>query len=120
MHFKRKQAVGSIDVNREQLQVPAGSPGAKRSPLSFAQQRLWFLEQLEPGGSAYNINQLLRLSGPLNEEAFQKALNAIVARHEAMRTIFAWQDGEPVQVIVPTLKIFLKGREKLKHGAERR
>ena len=68
-------------------------------PLSFAQQRLWFLDQLEPGSSAYNISRVLRLSGPLNEAALQKALDGMVARHESLRTVFVTVEGSPVQVI---------------------
>jgi amino acid adenylation domain-containing protein len=68
-------------------------------PLSFAQQRLWFLDQLEPNSGLYNISTATRLSGCLNIEALQNALDAIVARHEVLRTAFASVDGIPVQVI---------------------
>ncbi len=69
------------------------------APLSFAQQRLWFLEQLEPGSASYHIHQALRLRGELHVAALQGALDGIVARHEALRTRFVAQDGSPVQVI---------------------
>src|SRR3990172_10584447 len=62
-------------------------------PLSFAQQRLWFLDQLEPDSSAYNQPKAVRLSGALNVEALQKALDAIVCRHEVLRTTFTLVDG---------------------------
>ncbi|PYV39080.1 MAG: non-ribosomal peptide synthetase, partial [Acidobacteria bacterium] len=68
-------------------------------PLSFAQQRLWFLDQLKPNSAIYNLSDALRLSGPLNIEALQEALTAMVARHEVLRTTFAVVDGVPVQVI---------------------
>ena len=70
-------------------------------PLSFAQQRLWFLDQLEPGSCLYNIPKAIRLRGPLNAEALQESLNAIVVRHEILRTNthIAAVDGDPVQVI---------------------
>ena len=68
-------------------------------PLSFAQQRLWFLDQLEPNSALYNISTALRLRGALNVEALQKSVATIVERHEALRTTFASVDGEPVQVI---------------------
>ncbi|HEX6373941.1 MAG TPA: amino acid adenylation domain-containing protein, partial [Longimicrobium sp.] len=70
-----------------------------RLPLSFAQQRLWFLEQLGNLGSTYHIPRRLRLRGPLDRGALVRALGGIVARHEALRTVFAQVDGVPEQRI---------------------
>ncbi|HWN42411.1 MAG TPA: amino acid adenylation domain-containing protein [Thermoanaerobaculia bacterium] len=70
-------------------------------PLSFAQQRLWFLDRLEPGNPAYNLAGGLRLSGPLDAAALARALSEVVRRHEALRTTFTGVDGTPVQVIAP-------------------
>src|SRR5262245_50643595 len=67
------------------------------SALSFAQQRLWFLAQLEPESSAYNIPAAYRLSGPLNVPALEQSLSEIVRRHETLRTTFAAVDGQPFQ-----------------------
>ena len=67
--------------------------------LSFAQQRLWFLDQLEPNSAAYNIPAGVRLTGALNIEALSHALNEVVRRHESLRTTFAVVGGQPVQVI---------------------
>jgi aspartate racemase len=70
------------------------------APLSFAQQRLWFLAQLDPESAAYNEKSALRLDGSLNLAALRAALNAIVERHEVLRTIFSVSEGgEPVQQI---------------------
>jgi len=71
----------------------------ERLPLSFAQRRLWFVAQMEGGNAAYNIPYELRLSGRLDREALRRALDRIVARHEALRTTFSRLDGEPVQHI---------------------
>ncbi len=67
--------------------------------LSFAQERLWFFDQLEPGSAAYNIPRALRLTGPLNKEALQQSLAAVFARHEVLRTTFRSEDGKPVLLI---------------------
>src|SRR5687768_6307074 len=67
-------------------------------PLSFAQQRLWFLNQLEPESPAYNESRAVRLTGFLDLDAFNQALNRIVARHEVLRTNIVAVDGSPVQI----------------------
>jgi amino acid adenylation domain-containing protein len=67
--------------------------------LSFAQQRLWFLAQLEPESPHYNEPKAVRLRGALNVMALQRALDALVARHEVLRTTFVAEDGQPLQVI---------------------
>ncbi len=83
--------------------VPVPRTGAL--PLSFAQQRLWFLDQLDPGSAAYNVPSAVRLTGTLgalNVGALEAALSTIVHRHEALRTVFErGTDGMPVQVIRP-------------------
>ncbi|MCI0399626.1 MAG: amino acid adenylation domain-containing protein [Chloroflexi bacterium] len=76
-------------------------------PLSFAQQRLWFLDQLQPGSPVYNIARAMRIHGPLNGPALQAALDALVARHKSLRTTFAVVDGQPLQVVVSHLRIVL-------------
>lgn len=77
-------------------------------PLSFAQQRFWFLDQLEPGSPLYNVSRALRLNGPLDINRLQKAAQQIVARHDALRTRFVEVDGRPVQVVVPELDLPLQ------------
>lgn len=70
-------------------------------PLSFAQQRIWFVEQLEPGSPAYNISLAARLNGPLDVAILQKSLSEIVRRHEVLRTTFPAIDGNPMVRIAP-------------------
>src|SRR2546428_2585415 len=68
-------------------------------PLSLTQERIWFLEQLEPGTSAYAMGGAVRLLGSWDVQAWEGALNSIVARHESLRTTFHATDGNPVQII---------------------
>ncbi|HSF41151.1 MAG TPA: non-ribosomal peptide synthase/polyketide synthase, partial [Thermoanaerobaculia bacterium] len=79
--------------------VPAPRHGAL--PLSFAQQRLWFIDQLEPGTSLYNMPAALRAEGTLDSEVLALCLGEIVRRHETLRTVFAMVGDSPVQVIQP-------------------
>ncbi|MFL5381090.1 MAG: amino acid adenylation domain-containing protein, partial [Longimicrobiaceae bacterium] len=79
--------------------VPVERDGAL--PLSFAQERLWFIDRLEPESAAYNVPVVWRVGGALDEAALERALGEIVRRHEALRTVFAEVDGSPVQVIAP-------------------
>jgi len=89
--------------------TPALQRSTRRSqmPLSFAQLRLWFLNQLEPESSFYNCPTALRLSGPLNVSALERTLREIIARHEVLRTSFPARDGEPVQVIAEQVEFEL-------------
>ncbi len=74
-------------------------------PLSFAQQRLWFLDQLAPGSANYNIPTVLRLKGDLNLDALERSVREIVRRHESLRTTFSEEKGTPLQVIHETIDI---------------
>ncbi|HYD81243.1 MAG TPA: amino acid adenylation domain-containing protein, partial [Paucimonas sp.] len=76
-------------------------------PLSFAQQRLWFLDQFEAGSAFYNIPAAMRLAGRLDTPALAFSINEIVRRHESLRTTFTTVDGAPVQVITPSLALEL-------------
>ena len=90
------------------LVAPALVPVARDRalPLSFAQERLWFLDQLQPGSAQYNLPLALRLSGPLEPAALSWTLGQVEHRHEALRTIFPAVEGAPVQVIRPAREPF--------------
>ncbi len=95
--------------------LPAGSIGVPLCPqkqegplpLSFAQQRLWFLEQWEPGNFAYLLPYAWSLTGPLQISALEASLTALVARHESLRTSITLVDGQPGQIIAPCSPITL-------------
>src|SRR6476619_1326720 len=74
-------------------------------PLSFAQQRLWFLNELDPGNRSYNLPRVIRIVGTLDVDALSAAIQSLVTRHEGIRTVFSAVDGEPRQAILPTLAV---------------
>ncbi len=92
-HLMQRGAASPADdaIPRRQSTAPCA--------LSFAQQRLWFLAQLDPQSPLYNERRALRLHGALNIACLQQALQAVVARHEALRTTFVANDGTPMQVV---------------------
>jgi amino acid adenylation domain-containing protein len=81
--------------------LAAGAAAAGEAPLSFAQERLWFLDRLQPGSSAYNLAGGERLVGPLDPRALAAALVALVNRHESLRTTFSEGAAGPVQRVAP-------------------
>jgi amino acid adenylation domain-containing protein len=74
-------------------------------PASFAQDRLWFLDQLEPGTAAYNLVRAFRITGPLNVNALTSAIGAVIRRHESLRTIFESVNGEARQVVLSDVDV---------------
>jgi amino acid adenylation domain-containing protein len=94
-----------IEVEAQQTIFPR--QGLDNIPLSFAQQRLWFLHQLEPSSAVYNIPLSMRLRGRLDLSALDRTFNEIIRRHEALRTVFEMRDGEPVQSIAPAMAMSL-------------
>jgi acyl carrier protein len=100
---------GLADPQRHRTMLRAPSRRARASrdavPLSAMQQRVWFLERLQPGTPAYHLHWLLRIHGPLDRAALQAALTALVARHEVLRTAFSERAGVPGQVIAPHVDV---------------
>ena len=86
---------------------PTGKAENEECQLSFAQQRLWFLDQIVAGVPLNNIPVALRLEGQLDIDALEEGLSEIVRRHETLRTTFISRDGQPIQVIVPPLPVEL-------------
>ena len=74
-------------------------------PMSFAQQRLWFLDQLAPANAFYNLPAAMRFAADVQVPTLEAALNGIIRRHESLRTVFAVQEGRPVQLVLPELTI---------------
>jgi hypothetical protein len=98
--YAAKEASSGGD--RSQAQQPGALPPRERTgspPASFAQEQFWFVDQVAPGNAAYNFSWPVRLRGPLDVPALERALAEVVRRHEALRTGFALEDGRPVQVI---------------------
>jgi amino acid adenylation domain-containing protein len=95
--------------SRPGSRVPAPTPVARTGelPLSFSQQRLWFVDQLEPGNPAYNIFAAIHLAGRLDTVSLEQGINEVLRRHEIMRTSFAAVDGQPVAVISNSANISL-------------
>ncbi|HXQ70532.1 MAG TPA: amino acid adenylation domain-containing protein, partial [Pyrinomonadaceae bacterium] len=91
-------------AERESVQTIPRHGTAAHHPLSFAQQRLWFLEQLEPDGP-YKVPAAFRLRGPLQVAALEQSVNEIISRHEILRTTFAEIEGRPVQIVAPRLTL---------------
>jgi amino acid adenylation domain-containing protein len=95
------------EITRIQAEAAGGADGPRpraagvRPPLSFAQERLWFLQQFDPDDAAYNLFMVRRLRGALRVDALGAAVTAVVARHESLRTSYPSQDGEPVAIVHP-------------------
>ncbi len=110
-------------MNPSEAEPPNGSPGDRRAllarmleqrsgqrrahPVSFAQQRLWFLDQLTPGNPFYNVAIAVRLNVPIEVSVLDRCLNEIVRRHESLRTTFGVVDGQPVQIVSPEARLSL-------------
>ncbi len=114
----RELAEALPSAGRAELPAIEGAERSGPLPLSFAKQRLWFLERLEELGTTYHISKHLRLRGTLDRDALVRALDRLVARHEALRTTFGARNGEPVQRIgdAETSRFYLVEHDLAGHG----
>ncbi len=92
------------ELLKQKLQPKTGTP-AKHAPVSFAQQRLWFLDRLQPGSSFYSMPTAVRLQMPIQVDTLERTLRELVRRHESLRTTFDEAGGQPVQVIAAPLAL---------------
>ncbi|HEY1939137.1 MAG TPA: amino acid adenylation domain-containing protein [Candidatus Angelobacter sp.] len=107
-----REMAARIEEGRQEGKMKAAPPIKKADrnralPLSYAQQRLWFIEQMDPGNGLYNVPFGLRLTGTLDPKGLQYSLNEMVRRHEVLRTRFVERDAEPVQEIDPRVELQL-------------
>ncbi|WP_207246468.1 non-ribosomal peptide synthetase, partial [Pseudomonas sp. GW531-T4] len=102
---KRRLFLKALDkegVDFSLLPIPAGVAVPERQALSYAQQRMWFLWQLDPQSAAYNLPNAVRLSGPLDRAVLARAFDWLLERHESLRTVFRLEQDEPRQVVLAT------------------
>ncbi len=95
----------TIKTGQDLLAWAGGEPGRRVRRLSFAQEQLWFLDQLAPGQAIYNILMAWRLHGPLQVDLLQRCLNLVVARHESLRVTIHSAEGTPYQVVAPPAEV---------------
>lgn len=95
-------------AQKQSRSIPLRQPSGPSSPLSYAQQRMWFMEQLTPDTPLYNVPWATRLQGPIELEALEVAIQQVVARHEALRTLYEDTVGSPRQTILETAHIPLR------------
>ncbi|WP_412765391.1 non-ribosomal peptide synthase/polyketide synthase [Pseudomonas sp. NGC7] len=101
------EKLASKGMSLAQLPIPQSRGDVDPIPLSFAQQRQWFLWQLEPQSSAYNIPAALKFTGTLDISALQRSFESLIARHETLRTTFRLEDEQAVQVVHPHMPFAL-------------
>ncbi|MGA3172785.1 MAG: amino acid adenylation domain-containing protein [Chthoniobacteraceae bacterium] len=105
---KEEAAAGGNHLSQAAPVVPAGNgPESWIFPTSFAQRRLWFIDQLEPGNTLYNVPAAYRVRGRLDPRTLERAFSQVIARHEILRTTFRPVDGEPMQMVASNLEFHL-------------
>ena len=106
LELEKAQATGlKVRAPILRRRYSADATGRQAFPASFAQERLWFLDQFEPGTGTYNMSRVLRIMGPLNVDVLTRAFHAVVQRHASLRTVFDSVEGETRQVVLPDLDV---------------
>ncbi|MBA6304371.1 non-ribosomal peptide synthase/polyketide synthase [Colwellia sp. MB02u-14] len=101
------EKLGNEDVQTTGLAAIESVSRTEDLPLSFAQQRLWFIDQMDTASANYNMPMAIRFQGNLNIDALQRAFDTIIARHESLRTVFKTQEGQAVQVILEPKEVLI-------------
>jgi amino acid adenylation domain-containing protein len=114
---KKRTAAGEAGGDSGSVETIPRRSGSGPWPLSFGQERLWLLDRLTPGGTAFNMPFPLRLRGSLDTDALERALASLVERHESLRTTFRLEGEAPVQIVSPVLSFSLE-RHDLSHLPE--
>ncbi|MBW3570371.1 MAG: non-ribosomal peptide synthetase, partial [Gemmatimonadetes bacterium] len=105
-----KRALFEALLKKQGVAAPQGIPrreGTEPAPLSFSQERLWFLDRMDPGSPAYNVPWTLRVRGALDVPLLERALGEVVRRHDALRTTFVLDGERPVQRVAPAGEVSL-------------
>ena len=105
--LKKRDHLSPKSVDKDEEIVQSRGRVGSSFPLSFAQQRLWYLDQLVPDSFVYNIPMVIRLTGKLDVDALEQCLNEIIRRHETLRTSFKVEEAQPVQIVTPVLHLAL-------------
>ncbi len=115
-----RRLLDKLEASRSTHELIPRRPSSAEAPLSYAQQRLWLIDQLEPGLPTYNVGRAYRLRGPLVAAGVEQALHQLVDRHESLRTVYRTRDGIPVQRVLdhPQLAFETRDLSDLPDGAK--
>lgn len=102
---------GAAPVFSQSQGIPARQNKDGKSPLSYAQQRLWFFSSLEPASTAYHLVYAIKLKGVLRAGALERSLQAVVQRHEMLRTVFGEEEGNAYQLVLDTMNVPLERKD---------
>src|SRR5215813_13088996 len=95
----KRRFVMERPASKQQTRIPRRPDRTRPAPLSYAQQRFWFLQQFDPASAQYNLPFAARIDGPLDTGILERCLTEVVRRHESLRTTFAAVEGKPMQFV---------------------